>query len=632
MQIGGQGSAELQLAGLRHPHPADLVRRRGPATARPARHAGRIRPGPQRIGRVDLVQRRQHRHPLPAAGHARTVAPRPPEHRTFRAAMTPQQAADAALAAIDPTTTVTTDGHGRGRRPGRLRAGAGAQGHRVADRPGTHRHRRRVAHPAAGAGDRQGRASTPAFEVGFSQISFETPGAGAVHRSRRRRRDGHRVHAWAQGRAERRCRGRSERLRPGRARPAAARRSSARGWTSVLVATCPLRRRSPSGRTGPIRAALAGRLRSGRAAIVPARCRRSAATGAAAGCCSRRCSSVLLTDDGRVIAGAVAPELLYAGGRAVTSPVVDGDRSAASRPTRTRAGAGFAVTSTGLTKRFRGGQVAVTSIDLAVPAGSVYGFLGPNGSGKTTTIRMLLGLVRPTSGSHTLLGGRSRRTRSGCCRGSARWSRGRRSTRTCPAATTCAGWTRPTGPPTRRPAPRADRRCPRPGRAGRRRDQAVPELLAGHAAAAGHRRRPAAAPRAADPRRADQRPGPAGHPRGPFAGQRSRRGRRHGAAVHPPAVRGRADLHARRRHACRQAGRPVRAWPTCGPGRPPRIRVETDRPDDAAASLGRARLDRHRPGGRRGDRRRSAVAPPTADHRDAGPRPGSGARRSGRCR
>jgi ABC-2 type transport system ATP-binding protein len=64
------------------------------------------------------------------------------------------------------------------------------------------------------------------------------------------------------------------------------------------------------------------------------------------------------------------------------------------------------VTSTGLTKRFRGGQIAVNSIDLAVPAGSVYGFLGPNGSGKTTTIRMLLGLVRPTSGSHTLLGGR----------------------------------------------------------------------------------------------------------------------------------------------------------------------------------------------------------------------------------
>jgi ABC-2 type transport system ATP-binding protein len=63
-----------------------------------------------------------------------------------------------------------------------------------------------------------------------------------------------------------------------------------------------------------------------------------------------------------------------------------------------------AVTSTGLTKRFRSGQVAVNAIDLAVPAGSVYGFLGPNGSGKTTTIRMLLGLIAPTAGQHTLLG------------------------------------------------------------------------------------------------------------------------------------------------------------------------------------------------------------------------------------
>lgn len=62
-----------------------------------------------------------------------------------------------------------------------------------------------------------------------------------------------------------------------------------------------------------------------------------------------------------------------------------------------------AVASAGLTKRF-GQQTAVDHIDLAVPAGSVYGFLGPNGSGKTTTIRMLLGLVRPTEGSCTLLG------------------------------------------------------------------------------------------------------------------------------------------------------------------------------------------------------------------------------------
>ncbi len=63
-----------------------------------------------------------------------------------------------------------------------------------------------------------------------------------------------------------------------------------------------------------------------------------------------------------------------------------------------------AVSSHGLTKRFRGGQLAVDGIDLLVPRGSVYGFLGPNGSGKTTTIRMLLGLIYPTSGRHELLG------------------------------------------------------------------------------------------------------------------------------------------------------------------------------------------------------------------------------------
>jgi len=63
-----------------------------------------------------------------------------------------------------------------------------------------------------------------------------------------------------------------------------------------------------------------------------------------------------------------------------------------------------AISSTGLTKRFRGGQVAVDHINLDVPAGSVYGFLGPNGSGKTTTIRMLLGLAFATSGQAELLG------------------------------------------------------------------------------------------------------------------------------------------------------------------------------------------------------------------------------------
>jgi ABC-2 type transport system ATP-binding protein len=65
---------------------------------------------------------------------------------------------------------------------------------------------------------------------------------------------------------------------------------------------------------------------------------------------------------------------------------------------------GLAIASTGLTKRFRNGRLAVDQVSLAVPRGSVYGFLGPNGSGKTTTIRLLLGLAFATSGQAELLG------------------------------------------------------------------------------------------------------------------------------------------------------------------------------------------------------------------------------------
>jgi len=57
----------------------------------------------------------------------------------------------------------------------------------------------------------------------------------------------------------------------------------------------------------------------------------------------------------------------------------------------------LAIETRGLTRSFDG-CVAVDHIDLAVPRGSIYGFLGPNGAGKTTTIRLLLGLLTPTSG------------------------------------------------------------------------------------------------------------------------------------------------------------------------------------------------------------------------------------------
>jgi ABC-2 type transport system ATP-binding protein len=57
----------------------------------------------------------------------------------------------------------------------------------------------------------------------------------------------------------------------------------------------------------------------------------------------------------------------------------------------------------GLTKRY-GDRTVVDHLDLEVPAGTVAGFVGPNGAGKTTTMAMLLGLVRPTSGTGSVLG------------------------------------------------------------------------------------------------------------------------------------------------------------------------------------------------------------------------------------
>jgi ABC-2 type transport system ATP-binding protein len=63
----------------------------------------------------------------------------------------------------------------------------------------------------------------------------------------------------------------------------------------------------------------------------------------------------------------------------------------------------LAIETAGLTKVY-GGRTVVDRLDLALPAGVVAGFIGPNGSGKSTTLRMLLGLVRPSAGSGTVLG------------------------------------------------------------------------------------------------------------------------------------------------------------------------------------------------------------------------------------
>jgi ABC-2 type transport system ATP-binding protein len=68
-----------------------------------------------------------------------------------------------------------------------------------------------------------------------------------------------------------------------------------------------------------------------------------------------------------------------------------------------------AIETFSLSKRYGGGTLALSGLDLSVEQGEVFGFLGPNGAGKSTTIRLLLDLIRPTSGSAALLGRDTRR-------------------------------------------------------------------------------------------------------------------------------------------------------------------------------------------------------------------------------
>ena len=67
-----------------------------------------------------------------------------------------------------------------------------------------------------------------------------------------------------------------------------------------------------------------------------------------------------------------------------------------------------AIAIEGVTKRF-GNVVAVNELDLNVPRGSLYGFIGPNGSGKTTTLRMIMHILLPDQGEIEVLGQRDTR-------------------------------------------------------------------------------------------------------------------------------------------------------------------------------------------------------------------------------
>lgn len=75
-----------------------------------------------------------------------------------------------------------------------------------------------------------------------------------------------------------------------------------------------------------------------------------------------------------------------------------------SAPTHSPDSQAALVEASGLTKQYAGGVLAVRALDLTIRRGEVYGLLGPNGAGKTTTLRLLTGLIKPTSGTARVAG------------------------------------------------------------------------------------------------------------------------------------------------------------------------------------------------------------------------------------
>ena len=285
---------------------------------------------------------------------------------------------------------------------------------------------------------------TPALEIGFTDVSFATPADSVLAFSAPAGRD--------------RCRAAPEMpadaaARPRTAPPGAAggRQRHRTGWDTVVQASgLDVRPWSPATR------------RRGQ----PARRRQDVGSQGAAdlywSSCPRRGPARWVTstpprcttaDDGGA-RGAAAPvrAAVGAGHRRRPGARRRGARchaaQALGRPSDGRAARHL---DRGPHQAVPGGQVAVDGIDLEVPRGAVYGFLGPNGSGKTTTIRMLLGLVAADArASIELLGGPMPGGRRRCCPASARSSRDRRSTPTSPARDNLAGST----PATRTADPR----------------------------------------------------------------------------------------------------------------------------------------------------------------------------------
>ena len=174
------------------------------------------------------------------------------------------------------------------------------------------------------------------------------------------------------------------------------------------------------------------------------------------------------------------------------------------------------------TSSWRGGP-ALVDLGLEVPPGEIFGYLGPNGSGKTTTLKMLMGLLVPTAETVSMLG-RAARV-AGLAPRRATCPRIPTSTTTSPPARV----PRLRGPPVRPArarAPRARTRAAGAGRARAFRRSAAAALLEGNDPARGTRPGARQRSRARDPRRADVRPrsdrpppGPRHHPGAAGAGK-----------------------------------------------------------------------------------------------------------------
>ena len=183
-----------------------------------------------------------------------------------------------------------------------------------------------------------------------------------------------------------------------------------------------------------------------------------------------------------------------------------------------------AIEAMGLSKRY-GSVQAVADLSFGVDAGRVTGFIGPNGAGKSTTLRMLLGLVRPDSGSAPAVDGHV-----GAVLEDMSYHPGRSGRNHLRVVAVAGG----------HGTARVDELLERVGLCAAPPTSASRAIRRECASASASRRRSWATPDP-DPRRAGQRPRPARDPLDPRSSARRSRAGTRGARVEPPALRARPE-------------------------------------------------------------------------------------------